>query len=68
MGSQTTFNIREFVSQDLGKVQDLFARGLIEFAGENVLGVRRYIDRALKDDMADIARLYQADPRGNLGG
>ena len=66
MGSQTTFNIREFVSQDLGKVQDLFARGLIEFAGENVLGVRRYIDRALKDDMADIATHYQTAPGGNF--
>ena len=66
MGSQTTFNIREFVSQDLGKVQDLFARGLIEFAGENVLGVRRYIDRALKDDMSDIAAHYQGGPGGNF--
>ncbi|GIT42925.1 MAG: hypothetical protein Ct9H300mP11_08610 [Chloroflexota bacterium] len=68
MGSQTTFNIREFVSQDLGKVQDLFARGLIEFAGENVLGVRRYIDRALKDDMSILLCTTKEVLEGILGG
>ena len=67
MGSQTTFNIREFGSQDLEKVQDLFSRGLIEFAGKNFLGVCRYIDRALKDDMADIATQYQRGLEGNFG-
>ena len=66
MGSQTTFNIREFGSQDLEKVQDLFSRGLIELAGKNFLGVCRYIDRALKDDMADIATQYQRGFEGNF--
>jgi len=55
MGSQTKLNSREFVSQDL------FAIGLIEFEGENFLAVRMYIDRALTDDMADIATHYQRD-------
>ena len=68
MGSQTTSNIREFGSQDLEKVQDLFSRGLMEFAGQNFLGVRRYIDRTLEDDMADIATHYQRGLGGNLGG
>ena len=62
MGSQTTFNIREFGSQDL------FSRGLMEFAGQNFLGGRRYIDRTLEDDMADIATHYQRGLGGNLGG
>ena len=66
MNGQPTFRIREFVPQDIGYVHSLFARGLIEFAGENAPGVRRYVDRALKDDMADIPTHYQAHPRGNF--
>ena len=66
MGGPITFNIREYVSQDLKQVQAIFASGLIEFAGENAQGVRRYVARALKDDMADIPSHYQAHPRGNF--
>ena len=40
----------------------------MEFAGQNFLGVRRYIDRTLEDDMADIATHYQRGLGGNLGG
>ena len=54
MSGQSTFNIREFVPADLVQVQELFASGLIEFAEGIEQGVRRYVDHALKDDMADI--------------
>ena len=66
MGGQPTFNIREFVPQDLEQVQELFASGLMEFAGENDQGVRRYVNRALKDDLADISAYYQTHPGGNF--
>ena len=66
MSGQLTFNIREFASDDLEQVQDIFASGLIEFAGENSQGVIRYVDRALKDDMADISAHYQSFSRGNF--
>ena len=66
MSGQPIFSIREFVPQDLEQVQSLFANGLIESAGENAQGVRRYVCRALKDDMADIPNHYQAHPRGNF--
>ena len=66
MSSQPTFNIREFVPADLVQVQELFASGLIEFAEGIEQGVRRYVDHALKDDMADIPTYYQAHARGNF--
>ena len=66
MSRQVTFDVREFVPQDLGQVLDLFADGLIEFAGKNEQGVRRYIDNALKDDMADITIHHQARHGGNF--
>ena len=66
MSSQLAFNIREFDPQALERVQGLFASGLIEFAGDNEHGVKRYIDRALKDDMADIPYHYQTPPGGNF--
>jgi len=66
MSSQPTFNIREFVPADLVQVQELFASGLIEFAEGIEQGVRRYVDHALKDDMADIPTYYQSHARGNF--
>ena len=66
MSSQFAFNIREFGPQDLELVQGLFASGLIEFAGENEHGVKRYVERALEDDMADIPHHYQTRPGGNF--
>ena len=66
MGGQPTFSIREFVPRDLEQVQELFASGLMEFAGENEQGVRRYVNHALKDDLADIPAHYQTHPGGNF--
>ncbi|MDA0265245.1 MAG: GNAT family N-acetyltransferase [Chloroflexi bacterium] len=66
MSGQSTLNIRDFLPGDLAQVRELFANGLMEFAGEVEEGVRRYVDQALKDDMADIAAHYQAHARGNF--
>ncbi len=66
MSGQPALNIRDFLPADLPQVQELFASGLIEFAGEIEQGVRRYVDQALKDDMADIPAHYQAHARGNF--
>ena len=66
MRGQPAFNIREFVPQDLERVQELFVSGLMEFAGENEQGVRRYVNHALKDDLADIPAHYQTHPGGNF--
>jgi GNAT superfamily N-acetyltransferase len=66
MSGQPTLNIRDFLPADLPQVQDLFASGLIEFAGEIKRGARRYVEQALKDDMADIPVHYQAHARGNF--
>ena len=66
MSGQSTVNIRPFVPSDLAKVHELFANGLLEFAGVIEDGVRRYIAKALKDDLADIPTHYLSDPRGNF--
>ena len=66
MSGQSTVNIRPFVPSDLAEVQELFANGLLEFAGVIEDGVRRYIAKALKDDLADIPTHYLSDPRGNF--
>ena len=66
MRGQPAFNIREFAPQDLERVQELFVSGLMEFAGENEQGVRRYVNHALKDDLADIPAHYQTHPGGNF--
>ena len=44
MGDQPVFNIRESVSQALGFVQELFVRGLIEFAVDHSEGGNEYLD------------------------
>ena len=66
MSGQSTVNIRSFVPGDLAQVHELFASGLLEFAGEIEDGVRRYIARALKDDLADIPAHYLSHSRGNF--
>ena len=66
MSGQPTVNIRSFVPGDLTQVHELFASGLLEFAGEIEDGVRRYIARALKDDLADIPAHYLSHSRGNF--
>ncbi len=66
MSGQPTFNIRSFVPRDLAQVHELFASGLLEFAGEIEDGVRRYIAKALKDDLADIPTHYLSLTRGNF--
>ena len=66
MRGQPAFNVREFVPRDLERVQELFVSGLMEFAGENEQGVRRYVNHALKDDLADILAHYQTHPGGNF--
>ena len=66
MSGQPSLNIRDFNPGDLAQVQELFASGLMEFAGEIEQGVRHYVNQALKDDMADIPTHYQANGRGNF--
>lgn len=66
MSGQPLINIRDFVLGDLAQVQELFASGLMEFAGDAEEGVRRYVDHALKDDMADIPAHYQSGPRSSF--
>jgi ribosomal protein S18 acetylase RimI-like enzyme len=66
MSGQPILNIRDFDPADLAQVHDLFAKGLMEFAGEVEEGVRRYVNHALQDDLADIPTQYQSHPRGNF--
>ena len=66
MSGPSVITIRDFVLGDLAKVRELFASGLMEFAGEAEEGVRRYVDHALEDDMADIPAHYQSGPRSNF--
>ena len=66
MSSQIALNIRTFVPADLAQVQDLFASGIMEFAGDVEQQVRRYVEDSLKDDLADIPGHYLSHPRGNF--
>lgn len=66
MSTPPTVDIRDFRLADLAQVHELFASGLMEFAGGVEEGVRRYVDHALQDDMADIPAHYQSDPRSNF--
>lgn len=58
--------IRTYLPADLAQVQELFASGLMEFAGEIESEVRRYVDHSLQDDMADITGHYLSHPRSNF--
>ena len=66
MTGQPTINIRTFLPADLVQVRELFASGLMEFAGDLEHEVRRYVDHSLKDDMADIPGHYLSHPRSNF--
>ena len=66
MTGQPARKIRTFLPSDLAQAQRLFASGLMEFAGEFEDGVRRYVDHALQDDMADISAHYLSHPRSNF--
>jgi ribosomal protein S18 acetylase RimI-like enzyme len=66
MSEQQSLHIRQYLPADLVPVQELFASGLIEFAGEAERGVRCYVKKSLKDDMADIPAHYLSQDRGNF--
>lgn len=66
MSAQPVINIREFLPADLAQVHELFANGLMEFAGEVEDAVRRYVNHALNDDLADIPKHYLSHPRGKF--
>jgi len=66
MSGQPILNIRDFVPDDLAQVHELFADGLMEFAGEYKDRVRSYVDHALEDDLADIPTHYLSHDRGNF--
>ena len=66
MSGQSALNIRTFAPDDLAQVHDLFASGLMEFAGGVENEVRSYVDQSLNDDLADIPRHYLSHPRSNF--
>ena len=66
MSGQAELNIRTFVPTDLAQVRELFASGLMEFAGDMEREVRRYVDHSLNDDLADIPGQYLSHPRANF--
>ena len=66
MSGHADLNIRTFVPGDLAQVHELFASGLMEFAGGVELEVRSYVDHSLSDDLADIPRHYLSHPRANF--
>ena len=66
MSGQPSVNIRDFHPTDLQQARELFASGLMEFAGEMEQVVRRYVEHALQDDMSDIPAHYQSNSRVNF--
>ncbi|MEE8465794.1 MAG: GNAT family N-acetyltransferase [Dehalococcoidia bacterium] len=66
MSGPDTVNIRTFLPSDFAQVQELFASGLMEFAGGVERQVQSYVDSSLKDDMADIPGNYLSQPRSNF--
>jgi len=66
MSEQAALNIRTFIPSDLAQVHELFASGLMEFAGDIENEVRRYVDNSLKTDLADIPGEYLSPRRGNF--
>ena len=61
-------HIRAFQPQDADAVRRLFAAGQLDFARGTPLEeeVRRYVQRSLADDLADIPQHYQEQPGGNF--
>ena len=66
MSGQSDLNIRTFVPNDLAQVRELFASGIMEFAGDLEPEIRRYVDHSLNDDLADIPGNYLSDARSNF--
>ncbi|MBM3942771.1 MAG: GNAT family N-acetyltransferase [SAR202 cluster bacterium] len=61
-----TLNIRTFHSADHQAVRQLFARSLMDFAGDLQEAVSAYVQHSLSDDMADIPRHYLSNPGGHF--
>jgi ribosomal protein S18 acetylase RimI-like enzyme len=63
-----TLTIRTFRSDDAAAVRRLFVNGQLDFARGTHLEeeVRRYIQRSLADDLADISGHYQPRPGDNF--
>ena len=61
-------NIRIFQPADAEAVRRLFTNGQLDFSRGTHLEeeVRRYIQRSLSDDLADIPHHYQSGPGGNF--
>lgn len=61
-------HIRTFQSDDAEAVRRLFTHGQLDFAVGTHLEaeVRRYIQRSLSDDLADIPHHYQSESRSNF--
>jgi ribosomal protein S18 acetylase RimI-like enzyme len=66
MTRQSAAIIRTFRPTDLEQVHELFASGLMEFAGGAEDLVRRYVDHSLQDDLSDIPGQYLSHSRGNF--
>ena len=58
--------IRTFVPGDATEVRDLFASGITEFGVGVEAEVRKYVERSLNADLADIPANYLADPMGHF--
>ena len=55
--------IRTFQPQDTAAVHQLFASGLLEFAGQFRELVRKYVNQSLQEDLKDISGHYVNPPR-----
>ena len=55
-------NFRTYRPEDCEAVRNLFASGLMGFAGENQAEFSRYVQRSLDDDLADISGNYLDSP------
>ena len=57
-----TLTIRPFQSNDRAVVREIFAQGLLDFAGDYLPQVNNYIRESLDDDLADISANYLEPP------
>ena len=58
MGSQSILNIRDFAPGDPAQVHELFANGLMQFAGEHKDRVLSYVNHALRYDLSHLPTHY----------
>jgi ribosomal protein S18 acetylase RimI-like enzyme len=54
--------IRTFRASDTQAVRQLFARSLMDFAGDRKEAVAAYVQHSLSDDLADIPQHYLGEP------